>query len=85
MSCDQFWQDRLDKLKTTIVLYEDAIAALITPGVESYTIDTGQTIQKVTKWDIEKLEKILLSYMNRYAELDTRCSGSASFNARQSG
>lgn len=81
MSCDEFWQERLTKLKATIVLYEDAIDALITGGVNSYTLDTGQSRQTVTKWDIEKLQTTLDSLLNRYSTLEARCSGSNSFNA----
>jgi len=85
MSCAQFWQDRLTYIQSQIVVYETAITQISTPGIESYMIDTGQTITRVTKQDLEKLENILLSYMNRYAELEARCTGSNSFNARQSG
>ena len=77
MTCNDtaFWQARIDKAKATIVLYEDALDALLVQGVLSYSLDTGQSKQTVTKQDIKKLEEAVDSLMNRIATLQARVSG----------
>jgi hypothetical protein len=71
-----FTQDRLTKTKALIVKYEDALDALITDGVQAYTLDTGQSVQNVTKLDIGKLQRQLDVLYNRCAVLQTRLTGS---------
>lgn len=70
-----FWQARLEKCKTQIVLYEDAIDALVVQGVSSYILDTGQTRQHVTKQDLASLQRVLDGLLNRCATLEARISG----------
>ncbi len=77
-----FIQGRIDATKLQIVAYEDALLAVGTAGVESYMLDTGQTIQKVTKLDVEKLNKIVDSLYNRCSILETRLNGRGSFTVR---
>ena len=38
-----FLQARIDATKAQIIAYEDAATALAGGGVQSYTLDTGQT------------------------------------------
>ena len=70
-----FLQDRIDKIKAIILLYEDAITAVITNGMESYTLDTGQSRQTVTKLDIDKLEEALDKLLNRLDVLQQQLDG----------
>jgi hypothetical protein len=71
-----WFQSRIDKTKTTIEAIEDAILALSTEKFQSYTIDTGQTRQTVTKKDIARLNVELDKLYIRLDWLDTRLNGS---------
>ena len=78
MACftDAFLQERIDKTKELIVLYEDAVSSLVTGKILSYTIDTGQTRQTVTKNDVVQLNTQIDSLYNRLATLCARLDGS---------
>jgi hypothetical protein len=69
-------QSRIDKTKTAIESIEDAILALSTGKLQSYTIDTGQTRQTVTKKDISRLNVDLDKLYLRLDWLDARLNGS---------
>lgn len=72
---DEAWLDeRIAKTKTLIGAYEDAILALST-GAVSYTLDTGQTRQTVTKAQVADLRIALRELENRLAVLDARRNG----------
>jgi hypothetical protein len=77
-----FWQTRLTAVEAEILAIEAAILALTTGGVVSYTLDTGQTRQLVTKLDLPGLDKMLDSALNRYATIQARCTGSGVVNVR---
>ncbi len=77
-----FIQSQIEATKTLITAYNAAILALIEGGVQSYTLDTGQTRQTVTKLDLDHLEKRLDSLMNRCATLEARLNGSGTSIAR---
>jgi hypothetical protein len=82
MACDNtIWQNRLDRLITKIALYEDAIEALVgANAVQSYTLDTGQTKQTVTKMDITKLQTTLDSFYSQYEVTCQRINGKGTVN-----
>ncbi len=71
-----FCKERLDAAKAQIIAYDAAIAALTVGGAQSYTLNTGQSTQTVTKFDILNLQKILESLENKVAVLEARCNGS---------
>jgi len=71
-----FIQDRITATKAQIVAYEDAALALGTGGVQSYTLDTGQSRQTVTKLDLDMIQKTIDSLYNRCATLEARLNGS---------
>ena len=77
-----FIQERITATKALIVKYETAVDAIVTGGVESYTLDTGQSRQTVTKLDIDRLNKALDTLYNRCATLEARLTGSGSTTAR---
>lgn len=70
-----FIKDRITAIKLQIVAYEDAILALGVGGIQSYTLDTGQTRQTVTKFDIVELQKTLDMLLNRLVIYETRLTG----------
>lgn len=59
-SQEQFWQDELDNAKILLNQVEKAIYALTVDlgasgGVHSYTLNTGQDSQTVTRADVSQL------------------------------
>jgi hypothetical protein len=72
---DTFCTDRLARTLELIQKYDAAIDAIIVAGVESYTLDTGQSKQTVTKLDLDMLYRTLQSLENKYVTLQARCSG----------
>lgn len=59
-SLDQFWSDELENEKILLIEVEKAIKALTSDmvssgGVQSYTLNTGQDSQTVTRADVSQL------------------------------
>lgn len=76
---DVAWiQERIDATKALILLYEEAITALSSGGIYSYTLDTGQTKQTVTKQQLSMLVSTLDSLENRLQYWQHRLCGGAS-------
>ena len=74
-----FIQGRIDATKTQIIVYEDAVTALgAAGGVQSYKLDTGQSIINVTRADLSQLQKTIDGLYNRCATLEVRLNGSGS-------
>lgn len=67
---------RIDATKAAIVSYEDAELALTTGGLQSYTLDTGQSRQTVTRANLTEIRKGVVSLYNRLATLEARVYGS---------
>jgi hypothetical protein len=78
----EFLQERIDKLKLLIEKYEDALDAL-SGGIESYTLDTGQSRQTVKRYDIDRLHAVVDGLYNRLCTLEARLNG-ATITARPS-
>lgn len=76
-----FIRSRIDATKAQIIAYEDATAALAS-GVQSYTLDTGQTRQTVTKLDLRGLQLTLDQLYNRCATLEARLTGGGTVTVR---
>lgn len=82
MPCTSFIQDRIAKTEALITIYEDALTALGTDGIASYELDTGQSKQRVTKFDLADLNTMLDSLYNRLSTLNARCGGSGVVTVR---
>lgn len=65
---DTFLRARLTAVEAQIVAYEAAVLALGN-GIQSYELDTGQTRQRVTRFDLLRLQGLLDALMNRRATL----------------
>ncbi len=71
-----FLVDRITATKAQIVAYEDALLAFGTNGaIQSYTLDTGQSRQTVTRADLSTMNKVLDGLYNRCATLEARLTG----------
>lgn len=68
-------QTRITVTEALIEAYEAAILALGTGGVQSYTIDTGQSRQTVTKMDLSQIQRSLDTLYNRLVTLQARLNG----------
>jgi hypothetical protein len=83
MSADTaFWQGRLAVAKAQLALYDDAINALVVQNLDSYTLDTGQSRQTVTKQNLGKLQEIQQSLENKVATINARLTGCNSVTMR---
>lgn len=71
----QFLLDRIAATKSAIVAYEAAIMALTTDGISQYSLDTGQTRQTVTRFDLDTLTKQVDLLYNRLSSLQARLYG----------
>jgi len=72
---DNEWLDaRIAKTKDLIVKYEDAIDAL-SSGAQTYSLDTGQTSQSVTKAQLGSLRSALDNLENRLERLKAKRHG----------
>ncbi len=71
-----FINERITKTKEMIVAYEDAALAFATnDNIQSYTIDTGQTRDTVTRADLDKIQQTIDTLYNRCAVLEARLTG----------
>ena len=71
-SSDTFWKDELTNLKILLNKVNTAIQTLITGNHASYEIDTGQTTQRVTRQDLEKLSVWRDSLMSSIRDLELK-------------
>lgn len=78
---NNFLQERIDSTKLQIIAYEDAMLELAN-GAQSYTLDTGQTKQTVTKFNLTSLKNTIDSLYNRLATLEARLTGNGTIIAR---
>lgn len=70
-----FLAARITATQAQILAHEDAISGLSKPDVFSYTLDTGQTRQTVTRQSLSALQKTLDALYNRLAILEARRNG----------
>lgn len=71
-----WFNERIAATKAAIESYEAAELALTTGGAQSYTIDTGQSRQTVTRSNLTEIRKGVESLYNRLATLESRVFGS---------
>ena len=72
-----FWQARIDALKERIVILEDAAARLEAGAIETYRLDTGQSVVTVTKSNMRMIESLIEALLSRLAAYEARlgCGG----------
>ncbi len=69
-------QARIDKIKAQIDAIDEAIIAILVNKVESYTLDTGQSRQTVTRQNVTDLIESQNVLMNTCVTLEARLNGS---------
>lgn len=70
-----FLSARIATTQALIVAYEAAILALTTTPVVSYTLDTGQGRQTVTRQNIDAMQATLEGLYNLLTTLNARLCG----------
>lgn len=77
-----FDRERLAKKKALLLVLDDTVISIAAGAIESYKLDTGQTVTWVQKSNIEVLNKAIESLENQIAVLETRLTGCGVVNAR---
>ncbi|MBK2258725.1 hypothetical protein [Francisella philomiragia] len=77
-----FLQDRITATKDQIVALEDAATDLMSGTIQTYTLDTGQSRQVVTKHSIGTINRVLDSLYNRLSILESRQKGGGTIVGR---
>jgi hypothetical protein len=73
-----FLKQQIQNTKDTIEAINGAVLALASNDVQSYTLNTGQGTQSVTKKDLKRLNDTVDSLLNRLVTLEARCYGGGS-------
>lgn len=82
MSCDPFLLEEITEIENEIRALRAAMRDYAGDGIVSYTFNTGQTVQTVTKSSLNDLQKWRDSLLARRDSLMSRCGKSpSSFNA----
>ena len=55
---DEHLENEYQNLKNLVFQYEEAIAAILTGGHQSYQLDTGQSMQRVTRVNIKEIQEM---------------------------
>lgn len=73
----QFWLDQLTEAKAQLTALSTAINFLYANPHKSYTLDTGQGSQQVSRPDLNSLQDQYDGLLNRIATLEARCVGAS--------
>jgi hypothetical protein len=65
-----YWESELKNARILLYKYDEAIAALADAGVKSYTLDTGQSSQSVTRQDMAMLTERRRELMAQVRQLE---------------
>ena len=74
---DSFWLDQITQAKAQAAALNTAILFLYANPHKSYTLDTGQSSQQVSRPDLDSLQSQYDGLLNRIASLDARCNGAS--------
>lgn len=79
---DTFLESQITIIETQITAYNTAITFLITNPTQSYTLDTGQSTQSVTRQNLKDMQNTLDLLFSRRDALLARCQGKGTVIAR---
>ncbi len=65
-------EDEYQNLKTLVFQYDEAIAAILTGGHDSYQLDTGQSSQRVTRFNLATVQRARDVAAGKLADLAVR-------------
>jgi hypothetical protein len=72
---ETFWEDQLATIDAQIAEYASAISALAVNSIQSYTLDTGQTRQVVTKAQLGSLRATYQELLAMRSTIQARVCG----------
>ena len=75
-----FLDERIERTKEMILVYEDALLALGNNAVQNYSLNTGQTTIYVTRLHLPWLLKTVQELENRMVVLQARKTGCGNVN-----
>jgi hypothetical protein len=76
LGIDDVLRAQVEAIKAQIVAYNGAILAFAAGGIQSYTLESGQTRQQVTRADLSRIQGAIDSLMNQLTTLEARLCGS---------
>ena len=65
-------ENEYQNLKNLVFQYDEAIAAILTGGHQSYQLDTGQSMQRVTRFNIKEIQEMRDVAAGKLADLAVR-------------
>ena len=65
-------ENEYQNLKNLVFQYDEAIAAILTGGHQSYQLDTGQSMQRVTRVNIKEIQEMRDIAAGKLADLAVR-------------
>lgn len=65
-------ENEYQNLKNLVFQYDEAIAAILTGGHQSYQLDTGQSMQRVTRVNIKEIQEMRDVAAGKLADLAVR-------------
>jgi len=74
---DQFLLDQITAIEAQITALNAALLFLSTNPHKSYTLDTGQTRQEVSRDNIKSLQNTVDQLLDSRATLQARCNGAS--------
>lgn len=74
---NEFITQQITRTQTQITLLQDAIDFLYANPHKSYTLDTGQSKQTVSREELESLQRQVDILLGRLTALEARCNGGA--------
>ena len=74
----EYIQTRIAATEALIESYEAAVLSLSTNDLQSYTLDTGQSSQTVTRKDLSRLNSDIDKLYSRLSMLHQRLNGNSS-------
>jgi hypothetical protein len=77
-----FLRERITATKSQITALENAATDLSSGAIVSYTMDTGQSRQVVTKASLSTINNVINSLYNRLATLEARLTGNGTVIGR---
>lgn len=79
---DTYILARIESIKASLTAAQDAELSLLAGTIQSYTIDTGQDRQTVTKHNITELRNYIDALLNQLVTLEARLCGTGVMNLR---
>ncbi len=65
-------ENEYQNLKNLVFKYDEAISAILTGGHQSYQLDTGQSMQRVTRFNIKEIQEMRDIAAGKLADLAVR-------------